>query len=181
MRVIDVTPAGLPRAIEAFDRDVRRAFRRAVLDAALMGLRIITEQGNIPVDTGRLRQSATVVKRGPLGYPEIVVRAPYAGHVEHGTRPHWVPLGALVRWVRRNRGLFGLTGSGRRRKAASGQFASYGPEIVRIARAIRLKIARVGTKPRWFVRKNLPRLREALDDAMRRARVEVLAGAGGGA
>ena len=36
-------------------------------------------------------------------------------------------------------------------------------EIERIARMIQQKIARVGTKPTWFVRNSLPKLRKLMD------------------
>jgi len=42
-------------------------------------------------------------------------------------------------------------------------------EIERIARMIQAKIAREGTKPTWFVRRSLPRLRKILDAQVKKA------------
>jgi len=42
-------------------------------------------------------------------------------------------------------------------------------EIERIARMIQAKIAKYGTRPRWFVRSSLPRLRKILGAQVKRA------------
>src|SRR5258706_767286 len=48
----------------------------------------------VPVAFGELRE--TVHATGT----KIVVDAPHAAPVEVGSRPHWVPLEALIKWVK---------------------------------------------------------------------------------
>lgn len=165
-------PGQVDAVLKATDKKLRAAVKLAVLEAAAVGAEIVSRDA--PVDTGRLKQSIIVRKRGASGHPEIVAQAPYAGPVEVGSRPHWVPLGPLVRWVRHHKSLFNGGGPARNKK---GQFK--GGEAVRIARAIQRAIARRGTRPRYFMRKNLPRLNEILKTLMRESKARALASLGG--
>lgn len=158
------------RELAAADRAAQGATRRAMLEAAAAGAEVLAR--GAPVDTGRLKQSFRLRRRGEGGHPEIVADAPYAGIVEAGSRPHWAPLAPLVRWVRRNAGRLGLRGAGRNRR--SGRFTA-GSSVVRVARAIQRKIARVGTRPRWFVRQRLPALRAILGATLRLSKATALA------
>lgn len=184
-RVVDAKQIGaeLARA----NTVIGRAQKLAVLEACALGVEIVAKDA--PVDTGRLKQSARLRKRGKSGHPEIVFDAPYAGPVEQGSRPHWVPMTALVRWVRRHAGAFGLAKRApsapkklsddpkkrRRQTKALARRVAWDDNVVSIARAIRLKIARVGTKPRWYVKKNIPRLSAILMTMLREAKAKVLA------
>lgn len=172
MIVVDATPGNIAGKLKKMDAALQRATKLAVLEAAAAGTRVIAKAA--PVDRGRLKQSVRLRRRGESGYPEIVVDAPYAAIVEVGSRPHWVPLTALVGWVRRNRAKFGITGDGRTRDKA-GRFQASG-EVVRIARAIQRSIARKGTRPRWFVRGSLPTLSRVLKDCLQRSKAAALKG-----
>ena len=130
---------------------------------------------HMPVAFGELRASVSA-KDGV-----IVVDAPYAAAVERGSRPHWMPLEPLIRWVKL-RGFQGLasgksltrmpgtTTAGHARSVAAGLrehdstsgYADLGDGAgdrdgpVAIAKAIQLAIALKGTKPTWFMRSSIP-------------------------
>jgi hypothetical protein len=53
-----------------------------------------------PVDTGRLRNSIVIKKR--KGWRRVEAKAEYAGKVESGARPRWLPQGTLQPWARRH-------------------------------------------------------------------------------
>lgn len=188
-----VVPAGdIDKVLRATDQHLRNAMKVAVLEAAAVGAEIIAREA--PVDTGRLKQSIIMRKRGVSGHPEIVAQAPYAGPVEVGSRPHWVPLTPLVRWVRRHWSSFNLpkrrpgganmtpartarAQAGRDRRIA--RRAAYDANIVQIARRIQLAIARRGTRPRYYMRRNLPRLGEILKTLVRESKMRALSSLGG--
>lgn len=78
-----------------FQRDMRkldsrgeRACRRAVQRVASHLRR------NIPVAFGELRNS---VREENM---KLIVDAPHAAAVEYGSRPHWMPLEPLIKWVK---------------------------------------------------------------------------------
>jgi hypothetical protein len=75
----------------AFDKARKRAARRAVAYV----------QKNMPVAFGETR--ATVHLKGF----SVVVDAPWAAALERGSRPHWMPLEPLIKWVKL-RGFQGL-------------------------------------------------------------------------
>lgn len=177
MIVCQLTPAQVGKALTATDRAIRKAQQGAVLEAAAVGAEILSRAA--PVDTGRLKQSFRLRRKGASGHPEIVADAPYAGVMEAGARPHWAPLRPLVAWVRRHAGLFNLTARAPKRARRTGRFQA-NPGIVSIARAIQRKIAREGTKPRWFVKKSLPRLGQILATLLREAKSKALANIQGG-
>lgn len=178
-----VTPAQLKAHLASLDKHLRTATRNAVLEAAAAGAEVVARAA--PVDTGRLKQSITVRKKGPSGHPEIVAQAPHAGPVEVGSRPHWVPIKPLERWVRRHAGGFGIMARAKGRTRGIGRLnrglrrgarAKSDAAITRIAHAIQLKIARYGTAPRWYMRKSLPRLRMILNTLLRESKARALAG-----
>ena len=86
----------------------------------------------------------------------------YAPYVEFGTRPHWVPVEALMRWVYLKVQQGQLP---RRRRSASARSASQ-LSTRSLAFLIARSISRHGTKPHPFMRpavtKSLPRIREYL-------------------
>lgn len=91
------------------------------------------------VDRGTLRQSVS-------SYPipkgaELVVSAPHAKWVEYGTRPHMPPLQPLLEWVTRK----GL---------------AKGDDAIKMAEAVRWKIFMKGTKPAFFFRGTLQKIKK---------------------
>lgn len=162
--------AGMLRRTQAV---IEHEQKLAVLEAAALGAELLSRE--VPVDTGRLKQSFRMRRKGASGHPEVVAEAPHAGIIEAGARPHWAPLTPLVRWVRRHASAFGIETGGRDRR---GRFASAG--VVRVARAIQRKIATRGSKPRWYVRNNLPRLGLILRALLAAAKGKALAKLAGG-
>lgn len=163
-------PEEVASVLAGTSKTILAAQKLAMLEAATLGAELLAEAA--PVDRGRLKQSFRVRKRGKSGHPEIVATAPYSGIVEMGARPHWTPLAPLVRWVRRHAKAFNLSGSGTGRDKR-GRFTQ--GAFVRIARAIQRKIAREGTKPRWFVKQRIPALRGILDVCLQTAKARALA------
>lgn len=189
-----VAPGQIAALLAKTDKRIRRGVHEAVVEAAAVGAEIVAKDA--PVDTGRLKQSVVMRKKGPSGGPEIIAQAPYAGPVEVGSRPHWVPLRPLVGWVRRHvmaaareAGIKtpGRVGTYKGRTARA--FAAYNrrsrarnafvDEILKMARLIQRAIARRGTKPRYFMRKNLPRLGQILLTLLRESKARTVAGLGG--
>lgn len=128
----------------------------AVLEAAHAGVPVLVEAApRTPGGGPHLNQTirAEAIPRGA----ELLVDAPYAAFVERGTRPHWAPIQPLVDWVMKRAAEFGLEPGEDLEAAAK-----------RIAYAIRGAIAQRGTKPTWFVKNSLPRLRTVLGDVLRR-------------
>lgn len=165
-----LTPGQVAGALRRTDATIRAAQGRAVLEAMALGAELLARE--VPVDVGRLKQSFRVRRKGPSGYPELQATAPHAGLVEAGSRPHWAPLRPLVRWVRRHAAQFGVSAATGRDKLTSGG-------IVRVARAIQRAIARRGTRPRWYMRRNLPRLGAILRNRLAAAKARALASGGG--
>lgn len=84
----------------------------------------------------------------------------YGNYVEFGTKPHWAPLQPLIRWVEQKLqphilaiGVDFSTGSARPTGKATKQLRGDARqrEILRIARAVQVKIARKGTDAQRFV------------------------------
>lgn len=112
----------------------------AVRASALVGAEVIREEYRASGHDkgGELGKSTHVVPTD--GGAEIRVDAPFAGHLERGTRPHTPPLAPLVAWAAR--------------LGVRDPFA--------VAKAVQQRIAREGTKPLWLVRSMLPALRQQL-------------------
>lgn len=81
-------------------KEVQKAVRGAASDGATY-----IRNETIPVAFGELRSSVHVVGRGVDA--AIVIDAPHAAAVENGSRPHWAPLVALIKWVKL-RGMQGM-------------------------------------------------------------------------
>src|SRR5512139_1018538 len=91
------------RNMEQAVRDIRGTpMINAMRDATLYVTR--DAKINAPVDTGRLRASITpdVTTMGNEITGVVGSNVTYAPYVELGTRPHWVPKGALAVWARRH-------------------------------------------------------------------------------
>lgn len=86
----------------------------------------------------------------------------YGAAVEFGTKPHWLPIHALIRWVdekqldRISRFIKRGVTSRASRKVREGQkYSQREKEIRSIAFAIQKKIAKHGTRPQKFMEKSL--------------------------
>lgn len=100
MKTIRVKGLGeLRRALRKNLRDKERRMERARIRAAKRGAAHV--RTHIPVAFGELRAGVKVIDG------KIVVDARHAAAVERGSRPHWMPLEPLIKWVKL-RGFQGL-------------------------------------------------------------------------
>ena len=78
--------------------------RRFLLALTALGVSAVRESGEMPVDTGRLRNSITgeVAPGAMPGWARIGTNLEYAVYVHEGTRAHWPPAGALGGWAGRH-------------------------------------------------------------------------------
>jgi hypothetical protein len=179
----------LPKHQAARQRRLENAIRRT----ARRGVGVVKK--NVPVAFGELREDIEARAVGDRG-AQIFADAPHAAAIEVGSRPHWVPLEALVKWVRL-RGMQGLsshraldrlpgrgtaasasrvaeqirnytlTGAGFADGNANSAVAADAP--LQIAKQIQLAIAKGGTKPRWYMRQSQPEVYKILDDEIQKA------------
>ena len=190
--------AAIKRDTAAKERRLQTAIRKTARQTRNHVVR------TVPRAFGELADSIEAFDLSP-GNSEVVADAPHAAAVEKGSRPHWVPLDALIAWVEL-RGMQGLTKAGNvrtsgfargarehatsiggelnqklgragakawRARAAQGPLAKretgHDPATVAIAKAIQLKIARSGTKPRRFMANSVPAAMDYLDGFVREA------------
>lgn len=159
-------------------KDMRARQKRVeagIRQAAKAG-RTVAKQ-NAPVAFGPLRESIHVEGS------QIVADAPHAAAVENGSRPHWVPLEALIEWVtlrarqgkltpRQIERLPGTTTAGHARRVAAQLQAGLGDNdagIMQLARDIQRAIAAHGTKPHHFMGRSMPEIMKALDKLVKEA------------
>lgn len=116
---------------------------RAMTQATLLVVR--TARQVAKRDTGRYAASIMpeIVTSGTTVEGWVGSNLAYAPFVVLDTKPHWPPLAPILEWVRRNR-LAGKYSVRSRRRL--GRRATREREDLRVAWAIRRKIARVGTK-----------------------------------
>jgi uncharacterized membrane protein len=143
----------------------------------------------IPIAFGELRDSVHVDATSDKRI-SVIANAPHAAAVEMGSRPHVVPLGALIAWVKL-RGMQGLDKSGnvRVKKGPGSTTAQHSYAVasqiaamssggatdigapVAIAKAIQMKIAKSGTRPQFYMRGTMATawiaLNECVKDALR--------------
>jgi hypothetical protein len=162
-----VRPANAARAITDGTRKKLGRDRKAILATAHFGAEVIAR--NAPVDRGAIKASVHVERDGDT--VRITLDAPHAGVLELGSRPHTPPLEPLIAWVKRHRASFGIEGKGTTRNKDTGRFEA-SPAVVAAARAIQRKIAREGTRPRYFVKHSLPAITAQLGVELARARAE---------
>lgn len=161
VRGLDGLAAAIARDIPLIRQKTIRGVHQAIVQTA----HAIAK--NVPIAFGELR--ASVHGEWTPNGGAASVDAPHAAAVEFGSRPHWVPLEPLIRWVKL-RGMQGL--SKRRRPGSTTARQSSGvasslkamvsggaspvdaPE--QIARAIQAAIAKKGTRPHWYVRNTVP-------------------------
>ncbi len=176
--------AALGRELRKNLRKKERQIERARKRAAARGAAYV--RTHIPVAFGELRAAVKVIDG------RIVVDARHAAAVERGSRPHWMPLEPLIKWVKL-RGFQGLASSkslGRmpgtttsaHATRAAGDFERHrrGGDIgaetsftsldaaYDIAKGIQLAIALKGTKPHWYMRDSVPVVRGFLREEIRK-------------
>lgn len=143
----------------------------------------IVMKGRVPVAFGELHDSIHVAGNS------AIADAPHAAAVEVGSRPHLPPLEPLIAWVKR-RGMQGLGAGpntwmkGRKRDVrharviagrlqelanARGGTANEVDDPVKIARQIQFAIGKRGTKPSWFARGSLPKIKDILREVVGQA------------
>jgi len=120
--------AGLKRALRKDLQGLRTRVLKAIHETAADGVDIAIETA--PVAFGQLVSSIHDIPR-PDG-ATIRADAPHAAAVEWGSRPHRPPIWPLKKWCE----LKGIP--------------------VEVAWAIQAKIAKVGTKPTWFMGRSVP-------------------------
>jgi hypothetical protein len=173
---------GLDGLMAALERDLPK-LRLAVSRSAAVAARETAHHvaQHVPIAFAELRASIHADVRGlESGKVSCVADAPHAAAVEKGSRPHWVPLEPLVRWVKL-RGMQGLRRgrlpgttsreqadrvAGRLASAAAGGHSGVDAPLS-IARAIQVAIARRGTRPHFYMRSALPVAMRALDAAVK--------------
>jgi hypothetical protein len=188
-RIVRCTPGELPGLIAQDLERLTGRIKIGLAGAAIDGAHIVAQAA--PVAFGELRHSIRADVTAFLeGKTYVRVSAPHAGAVEEGSRPHHVPLEALIRWVKL-RGAQGITARGKVKAPSARAWGSstarhahviasqiHAAEkdgsveleaITGIAKAIQDAIAKHGTKPHWFVRSSLPKLRQQLDRRMKKA------------
>jgi hypothetical protein len=175
---VTVDPARFGAVFRANEHARMERVAGAGYEAALLGAEVVAKAA--PVDVGSLKSSLHARQTGPRS-AELVADAPHAGVVEVGSRPHTPPLQPLIDWVRRHHRSFRIrraakvrigpartASAQRRRDARVAHNDTREAEIEAVARAIQRKIARFGTRPRWFMRSQLPKLRKILAILIRR-------------
>lgn len=179
MKTIRVKSLGaLAKALQKDLRGKERALDSARRRAAQKHAAYV--RSHMPVAFGELRASVSASDG------KVTVDAPYAAAVEVGSRPHWMPLEPLIKWVKL-RGFQGLASSkslgrlpgtttaGHAHSVAAGlrehdEASGYadlsggagdrdGPVAIAKAKAIQLAIALKGTKPHWYMRDSIPQAR----------------------
>jgi hypothetical protein len=176
--VIRTTPQQLARRLKSRHKATLKGIARGALRGAQRGRTLLvratpTDQGQLkvgwtvhPGDRSLLSGKRTMKSRlfgGRLA--DLRNRAPHAGVVERGARPHYVSeegKQALAAWAMRNMGLRSLVysgpvkrGTGGRRRLNRDMREAAAREI---AEAIAWKIAHEGQKPTYFVKSRLDEL-----------------------
>ena len=189
-----ITVNGLASLGRRLPRDMlarERRIARAVSKTATAGAAIVRRR--VPVAFSELRDSVHATDSGGAiggsrhaGDSRIVADAPHAAAVENGSRPHWVPLEPLIKWVKL-RGMQGL--SGRSMKRLSGTTTALHAQRMRalfalsvgadmatpvdaptqLAKAIQRAIAKHGTKPHHYMLGSLPLVEGVLDGEIKAA------------
>jgi hypothetical protein len=148
------------KALPKIGKDIERAAMRGLYSAALRAKGIVVEEIDHAdpypaVNRGQLRQSVQVTKI--TGGWLVVVDAPHAAIIEHGTRPFWPPLAPLIEWVTRK----GFVRS-------MGDPAEHEREVVKLARAVQWSIAARGIAPRHYFAKAMARMKPIVPQEIQR-------------
>jgi hypothetical protein len=91
--------------------------------------------------------------------------APYAGVIEYGARPHWVPIEPLLAWAKR------VLNHGGSATSHSQPETNFSPEVWALAKAVQAKIAAKGQQPRHVMENMIPtiidNIRKELRESLR--------------
>lgn len=163
-------------------RERTTRIKKAVRRTATQGKRVMSR--NMPI-AFRVLLGSLEVDPLPNGGSRVGSSAPHAEGTEIGTRPHYPPIGPLIKWVKL-RGMQGnlslrqlkkLPGTTTHRHALTiaaqlrmmenkrrGVGVSLNVDApTRIAYAIQQAIGKNGTKPHFWARKSLPEIMTILD------------------
>lgn len=125
--------------IKRHEHERKEKLDSVLVEAAAAGLALLVSEA--PHAGGHLQQSFHLEDGGH----EIIADAPYAAAVELGVRPgHFPNLTALKDWVRIKK------------------LAESDAEVDHVAFLIGRYIQENGIEPTWFVKSNIPKLREIL-------------------
>lgn len=164
----------VPKDMQAREKRIARAISNTTTRGAALVRR------RVPVAFSELRDSVQ------HDATRVFADAPHAAAVENGSRPHWVPLEPLIRWVKL-RGMQGL--SGRSMKRFSGTTTALHAARMRtllalsvdkhestpvdapmqIAKTIQLAIHAHGTKPHHYMGGSVPGIVDILDEQIKTA------------
>lgn len=135
-----VTTRELAAALRDTPAQLENAIKRGMYAAALRGVAVVQEEITKvdAVNVGTLRQSVSASRKAN-GESQLEVSAPHAKFVEFGTRPHFPPFAPIFEWAVRKLRLSEK-------------------DAKRVARAIQMKIAKDGTKPRRFMQRSMRRI-----------------------
>lgn len=148
---------------------VAQAMRDELMDQLMaIGLSLEGEvKRNAPKATASLAGSFVTRGTATLFGTEVSVGSPkwdlYGSYPEFGTRPHWAPIEPLITWVR-EKGLAKMSldvkfPEGKTKRVRGQTTALYRDRKIRsIARAIQMKIAKVGTREQLYVLKSITNL-----------------------
>ena len=163
--------ARLKRARKAVERTARLGKTHIIQHTLPIAFRTLEKSVHVEISQDRIA---------------IVADAPHAEAVENGSRPHVVPLKALIEWVtlRGMQGLHNETHAGKFRKTRGTTTTQHAEEVlsqlrtiaavdpeavavIEVAKAIQNKIAKRGTKPQKFMFSAMPEIEELLDREIR--------------
>ncbi len=147
------------RAAEQFAAlELARAKRVAEVgyETALICAEVVAKAA--PVDTGMLKNSVVAERLGPT-LSRIVARAPHAGILELGSRPHMPPLAPILAWVTRHKGNFAAHRPAAAKAGGTKRSVRLGTRIKRAIKRI-LRRFGIGPKKAAAMRKPKPALTE---------------------
>lgn len=148
-RVIQGSFNGLGSFLDRQVSLVKAAARRASVEAAELGVTMATVETDKKGSVDRGNFKLAWESRPMIFGAQIRNGAPYAAFIERGTRPHWPPLAPILAWVMR--------------KNQMDEEDAYP-----IARAVQVKIARSGTKPRFIMKDILPKIKRVWENEVER-------------
>lgn len=148
MTVYHVTLDEFLGKLDKLPDEVEKALVRALRSTAQAGVGVVSEEiatasPHPAVDTGDLLRSVDYSPMRTGG--RVMVDAPHAAIVEHGSRPHRPPLLPLERWAKR-------------------KFNVSDDEARGIAFRVASKIAARGTEPRFYMKRSMGKLEKRLAD-----------------
>jgi hypothetical protein len=129
--------------LQSFSRTSLDKKRKAVLAGIAKSIPDLV--GASPVDTGAYASSWGFTADEHSAF--IGNYAPYAGVIEHGARPHTMPIAPLLAWAKRVLG-------------SSSQPPDYEPRVWALAKGVQNKIAQFGQAPKHILENMIPKIIE---------------------